>query len=295
MRRPLLLPLIVLLSACGGDGVLLRGSLREDVLRALGDSLFVQVEGGERVPVRGGSFELTDVPAGAVRLLVGSGEDAASMDLREIPEGAELGLEGIRVDRESGLAFPSDLRIEGGKTVLVNGIRRAPPEALPATVATEGVVLAASPAGDALLFRPADPSLPDLRVVVPAAAETTTEDGDPVSPEGVEDGDSIRLEGGTEGAYVVARRLVLPRRAAVREARRGERGDEVRPRERREGEPREERPSARSESRSREAEAPAPRAREDRGGGRDDAPGRGRGKGRGKEKGGGKGKGKGKS
>jgi hypothetical protein len=281
MSRRDFLFLGLLLAGCGGGDPVVRGTLREDALRAAGsDPLYVWAEeGGDPIPVREGRFEITEAPRGPILLRFGDGEEArARMEIRDLPEGAELDLEGIRIDRESGLAFPTSVRLEGAEGVLVNGLRLAPAEAVPARVEEDGVALAVAREAGTLLFRPASARLPDLRVVVTPGTEVVTPDGDPVDVEELEAGDSLRVEGATEAGLVVARRLVVPRALALAAAG-GDGGEREEERSRDEN---------RGERREREeVEDPDDRQEEARGRGE----GRGKGKGRGRGKGGKKGKG----
>lgn len=266
---------LLLLAACGGGGgtASVRGAFRDGHVPAVGpDTLHVRVQGSSgRVPVLDGAFTLEGVAPGAVALRFGRGDgDAARMELEGVPEGGAVELRGIRVDRESGLAFPAAVGLEGAETVRVNGLRYAA-RPLPAEVEAVGTVLAASRGGDAFLVRPADAALPDLRVVVGPLTETTTPDGDPVPPEELARGDTVTVAGSTRGGYLLASRIVAPRALALRQAGAAAAG---------------------------RAPPAAPRVREESRGrdeatGRDEAKGRddGRGKGRGKGKGKGKGKG----
>jgi hypothetical protein len=227
MSRLLLIhvPALALLAACGGGGApdpagaTVRGALRADPLAADGDTLYVRVAGdSERVPVLGGAFVLPGVGPGPATLRFARGADSvARMEVGELPEGASLELRGIRLDGASGLAFPASVGLDGAATVTVNGLRYAA-RPLPAQLRADGTVLAVSDAGDALLVRPADGSLPDLRVVVGPLTETATPDGDPVPAGELARGDSVRVEGRTDGPYVVASRIVAPRSLALREA-----------------------------------------------------------------------------
>lgn len=230
-RRFLLhVPALALLAACGGGapgsgGATVRGALRADQLPADGDTLYVRVAGdSERVPVTGGAFVLPWVGPGPATLRFARGGDSvARMEVGALPEGASLELRGIRLDGEGGLAFPASVGLDGAATVTVNGLRYAA-RPLPGRVEADGTVLAVSDAGDALLVRPADEALPDLRVVVGPLTETTTPDGDPVPAGELARGDSVRVEGRTDGTYVVAERIVAPRSLALRQA--GEARDE---------------------------------------------------------------------
>ena len=232
-RRTLLrTPILVLLAACGGGGApdaggaTVRGAFRPGQLPAEGDTVYVRLAGDSgRVAVLGDGFSLAGVGPGPATLRFARGDaPVARMEVGELPEGASLELRGIRVDGESGLAFPASVALDGAETVTVNGLRYAA-RPLPARVRADGTVLAVSGEGDALLVRPADAALPDLRVVVGPLTETTTPDGDPVPVGELARGDSVRVEGSTDGAYLVAARIVAPRSLALREAGEAAAGD----------------------------------------------------------------------
>ena len=99
--------------------------------------------------------------------------------------------------------------------LLVNGVRMANNATLPAEVDAHGAILALTDERDAILFRPDDAALPDLRVVVGLATETVTPDGDPVDVMSLGRGDSVRVKGRAEQGFVVAERLTVPRRFAL--------------------------------------------------------------------------------
>ncbi|HEX2092252.1 MAG TPA: hypothetical protein VHG28_07605, partial [Longimicrobiaceae bacterium] len=175
--RTLLLAPLLLVSACGGDGVTLRGTLRPDALSG-SDSLSVLAgDGSEPVEVREGAFEVSGVPPGAVTLRFARGGDTTRMEIGGLPEEGEVELRAIRLDDGSGLAFPSAVAVPGGGVVTVNGLRYG--GRLPERVAADGTVLAASDDADAFLVRPVDTRLPDLRVVVGPLTQSVTPDGDP--------------------------------------------------------------------------------------------------------------------
>ncbi len=209
-RRLLRIAAVLLLPACGGaEGAVLRGTLRDPA--GAPDTVYTRTAAGERaLPVAGGAFEVEGA-GGTATLRFGG----ARMEVAGLPEEGTVELRGVRLDAESGLAFPGSVAVPGGAIVTVNGLRYG--GSLPSRVEADGTVLAASDSRDALLLRPGDAALPDLRVVVGPLTETVTPDGDPVAVEALEPGDSVRVEGGTEGGYVVASRIVVPRRTALRE------------------------------------------------------------------------------
>ncbi|HEX7243643.1 MAG TPA: hypothetical protein VF263_25375 [Longimicrobiaceae bacterium] len=263
-RRLLPIAVVLLLPACGGaEGAVLRGTLRDPA--SAPDTVHARTAAGESaIPMTQGAFEVPGA-GGSVALRIGG----ARMEVAGLPEEGTVELRGVRLDTESGLAFPGSVAVPGGGIVTVNGLRYG--GSVPARVEADGTVLAASDSRDALLVRPGDAALPDLRVVVGPLTETVTPDGDPVAVEALEPGDSVRVEGGTEGGYVVASRIVVPRRAALRERAAVQARREPAAADR----------SAPEESRAERAE---PERREEKG------EGRGKGKGRGGERGKGGGK-----
>lgn len=298
-RIVLLAPTLALLAACGGGapgagGATVRGAFRPGQLPADGDTVYVRVAGDSaRVPVLGGAFSLAGVGPGAATLHFARGDDSvARMEVGALPEGASLELRGIRLDGDGGLAIPASVALDGAETVTVNGLRYAA-RPLPAQLRADGTVLAVSGEGDALLVRPADAALPDLRVVVGPLTETTTPDGDPVPVGELARGDSVRVEGSTEGAYLVAGRIVAPRSLALREAGEVAGGDREGGAPRSAGAPStaaaaapaRESGEAREESRGRDDSRgrDEARGRDDGRGkeGKDDKPGKGRGRGKG--------------
>ena len=75
------------------------------------------------------------------------------------------------MDGDSRFAFPRSVELDGADVVTVNGMRLAPHGRIPREVDERGAVLAWSSDVGALLVRPANPRLPDLRVVVGKATE----------------------------------------------------------------------------------------------------------------------------
>lgn len=228
-RRPMRahpLRLIFLLSAaaCGDDSLLVRGSFADEVASASSPLRVVAGAGEHSAEVRDGAFELKDLPAGSTVLRMVRGSDTlARLELVDLEDGGELSLNALRIDRRSRKAFPATISTSGFGVVRVNGIRMAEEGRIPDQVRARGRILARNADGSALLFRPDNAELPDLRLVVGlAAAETGSGDAKPL-----ERGDSVTVEGKREGAYVVVSRITLGDVAADAESAEAE-GDEER-------------------------------------------------------------------
>ncbi len=203
------------LAGCGGGqrGVTIRGDFA-DSARAPASVFAVEAE--REAEVKHGAFVLRDLSAGPVTLrLVRGGDTVGVLALGSLPAGTSVDLQRLAVDPATHLAFPRTIGAGGAEVVMANGVRMADDGRIPAEVDTPGVVLAISPERDALLFRPDDGALPDLRVVVGLATEAATQDGDPVEIGRVARGDSLRVQGRVDHGFVVATRLIVPRRTAA--------------------------------------------------------------------------------
>jgi hypothetical protein len=208
--RPLVLAAALLLAAgCGRERVTVRGSVHDAAGEGSGPWSVWAVEAEREAEVRDGRFELGELVPGPVTLeLRQAGKAVGRLELATLPGGLALGLEDLRVDRESGRAFPAAVELEGADVVWINGVRMAGARRVPASVDAAGVVLAVADGGDALLFRPADEGIPDLRVVVTPVTQWVTRDGQPATPGAARAGDSLRVQGASERGYVVASRVV---------------------------------------------------------------------------------------
>lgn len=210
--------LAAVLGGCGdgGERVSIRGGFADTA--AVPTSVFA-VEAGREVEVRRGTFDLRGLSAGPVTLRLVRGVDTVgSVMLQNVPAGTRLELRGLRTDTGTRRAFPRALALEGPPLLLVNGIRMAADDAVPAAVDAPGTVLSASEDGAALLVRPADAALPDLRVVTGLGTETITPDSTPVEPAALGRGDSVRVEGRPDGGFVVATRITVLRHGSGRVA-----------------------------------------------------------------------------
>ncbi|MBW3571551.1 MAG: hypothetical protein KY467_10625 [Gemmatimonadetes bacterium] len=202
------------LAACGGgkDGAEVEGTFGPG-LAATGVWV-VESERSERADTAG--FRVEDLSPGPVSLRLMDGSDTAGvLNLSGLRSGARLRLEGLRVDPESGFAFPAAVQLDGGSVVMVNGVRMAPAARVPREVDVRGAVLAWSSDVGALLLRPDDARLPDLRVVVGMATEVVGEDGGGADATLLQPGDSVQVEGRSEEGYVVASRITVPTHIAA--------------------------------------------------------------------------------
>jgi hypothetical protein len=276
------------LAACGGgnDGAAVEGTFAP----GLAPTGVWVVESERSEPADSAGFRLADVTPGPVSLRLMNGTDtAAVLNLSGLAPGARLRLEGLRVDRDSRMAFPRTIQLDGDDGVTVNGLRMAPDSRVPREVDVRGAVLAWSSEHGALLVRPDEARLPDLRVVVGLATQVVGEDGGGADATLLQPGDSVRVEGRSENGYVVALRLTVPTRvatltraadtgAADGAGPRGDEGDGA------DGDDSGGGGAVAPIPRGGSA-TPAPRIVSDRGRGRDERPARGRGQAKGKGKG----------
>jgi len=217
MRRifPILPMILPALAACGGGGerVSIRGSFADT---ALVPTAVFAVEAERQVEVKRGGFDLRDLSAGPVTLRLVRGVDTVgTVALHNVPAGTSVDLTGLETDGLTGRAFPRSVSLSGSPVLLVNNLRMGRGDAVPAEVDARGLVLAASDDRAALLVRPADAAMPDLRVVMGLATETMAPDSAPFELAGVRAGDSVRVVGRADGGFVVATRLVVWRPAAT--------------------------------------------------------------------------------
>lgn len=283
------------LAACGGgdEGAAVEGTFAPG-LTATG--VWV-VESERSEPADSAGFRLADLTPGPASLRLVQGSDTvAVLNLSGVAPAMRVRLRELRVDPRTGLAFPRSVEVDGAPVVVVNGLRMAPAGRVPREVDVRAAVLGWSPDAGALLARPEDSRLPDLRVVVGMATEVVGTDGGGADAATLQPGDSVRVEGRYQEGYVIATRLTLPTRIGESERTGGGGGDDGEADAPASGEGEgggggdDEGASAVSRiPRGGSATPPPPFVDEPRGRGRDDNPGRG--KGRGQEKGKGKGKG----
>lgn len=280
------------LAACGGgdEGAVVEGTFAPGVSA---DGVWV-VESERRENADSSGFRVADLTPGPMSLrLVRGGDTAAILNVSGLPPGATLRLRELRVDGDSRYAFPRSVELDGADVVTVNGLRMGPEGRIPREVDVRGAVLAWSSDIGALLVRPEDPRMPDLRVVVGMSTQVVGTDGGGADPVNIRPGDSVRVEGRRDEGYVVASRITVPTRigqaalmvadsdALAEDDGRG--GDDDEPARSGSGASGSAAPAV---SRVRIARPPPLRG--------DDPPGRGNGRGRGEEKGKGKGNGNGK-
>jgi hypothetical protein len=219
------------LAACGGggDGAVVEGTFAPGLDA---DGVWV-VESERRENADSSGFRVADLTPGPVTLRLMRGADtAALLNVSGLPAGARLHLQELRVDGDSRYAFPRAVELDGADVVTVNGMRLAPAGRIPREVDVRGAVLGWSSDVGALLVRPEDARMPDLRVVVGVATQVVGTDGGGADPVNIRPGDSVRVEGRSDEGYVVASRITVPTRigaAAVLEAdsdaREGDDGD----------------------------------------------------------------------
>jgi hypothetical protein len=174
------------------------------------------VEARVDAEVRDDAFEIDGLATSPISLrLVQSGDTVGRIDITDLPPGSRAVLHELRTDARSGRAFPSTVELTGAQSVTVNGIRMMNEGALPATVDADGVVLAAAGDRRALLVRPTDEQLPDLRVVVTPLTAVVTSDSLAADIATLSIGDSVRVHGKRERGFIVADRLILPLASAA--------------------------------------------------------------------------------
>jgi hypothetical protein len=279
MRMRWMVP-VLWLAACGGgdEGAAVEGTFAP----GLAPTGVWVVESERSEPADSAGFRLADLTPGPASVRLMRGDDtAAVLNLSGLAPGTRVRLLDLRVDAASGYAFPRAVEVEGAPMVTVNGLRMAPAGRVPRQVDVRAAVLAWSSDAGALLVRPDEARLPDLRVVVGLATEVVGTDGGGADATTLEPGDSVRVEGRFEEGYVVATRLTLPTRIGGEDAATPTSDDGGGDDDRRDDDG-----NAAVVSRipAGGSATPAPRVVDDR-------PGRGRGRGRGEEKGKGRGKG----
>jgi hypothetical protein len=199
------------LAACGGgdEGAVVEGTFAPELAA---DGVWV-VESERREDADSSGFRVADLTPGPMTLRLLSGTDTAAMlNVSGLPPGARLRLEGLRLDGDSRFAFPRAVELDGADVVTVNGLRVGSPGRIPKEVDVRGAVLAWSSDVGALLVRPDDARMPDLRVVVGMATEVVGTDGGGADPVNIRPGDSVRVEGRSDQGYVAASRITVPTR-----------------------------------------------------------------------------------
>lgn len=217
MRPFRLAAVLVLLAACGRGGATIRATLADSALAAdTAVSLRVPGAPGDDARRSGGAFLLQRVPPGPVALeLRRGGQLLGRAALDSVPRGARIALTALAVDPVTRLIFPRSVALRGTDLLRLNGLRYASEGRLPRIVDAVTTLLARDGAGVALLARPTDAKLPDLRVVISPETQVATADGDPVPTENLRIADSMRVEGRSDGPYVFATRLTVPRQRAA--------------------------------------------------------------------------------
>ena len=204
-----------ILAACGGgsEAIAVQGDFAPG---GTPPGRVFAVEAGLDAEVRDDAFEIGGLATSPISLrLVQSGDTVGRIDIADLPPGSRAVLHELRTDARSGRSFPSTVELTGAQSVTVNGIRMMNEGALPANVDADGAVLAASGDHRALLVRPTDEQLPDLRVVVTPLTAVVTSDSLAADISTLSIGDSVRVHGKRERGFIVADRLVLPLTSAA--------------------------------------------------------------------------------
>jgi hypothetical protein len=196
--------LLVVLCGCESETTVIEGTLLDPEA-----ATHVQVgDVGELAVVEAGTFTLGAIPGDSAELrFVKNGREIGTVQLNGLLGGHHLALEGIYFDEERG--FPSTIEFEGKGPLVVNGLRMAAPHQLSETIATDGTLLASSSTGDAIVVRPLDEAMPDLRVVIVPATSVRRTDERPVSLRNLDFGDSLRVVGSVTDGYVIASEVLV--------------------------------------------------------------------------------------
>jgi hypothetical protein len=210
MKTTPLLVALITIAGCRADEATIQGTLLDD-----DEAGWVWIDGEtDRVQVAAGEFRLDNVVGDTIDLRFASDDgDEGRMRILGLRGGSTLTLDGVWI--EDDWAFATAVGLEGSRVVEINRIRMAPAETLEGDLAIDGTLLAVSRGDDALIVRPSDDQLPDVRVVVTPATVIESVDGDPVSLSAVDFGDSMTVRGVAEGGYLMAAEIQFPRAVAV--------------------------------------------------------------------------------
>jgi hypothetical protein len=210
MKTTPLLVVLITIAGCRPDDSTIQGTLLDD-----DEAAWVWIDGEtDRVEIAGGEFRLENVVGDTVDLRFASDDgDEGRMRILGLRGGSTLSLDGLWI--EDDWAFVTSVGLEGSRVVEINRMRMAPAETLEGDLAIDGTLLALSGGEDALIVRPADDQLPDVRVVVTPATVIESVDGDPVSLSEIDFGDSLTVRGVAEGGYLMAAEIQFPRSVAV--------------------------------------------------------------------------------
>lgn len=202
------------LAGCGGGGgATVEGTFAPGA--AVPDGVWI-VESQRSEPADSAGFRVRDLSSGPVQMrLVRGGDTVGVLNLGSLPEGARAVLGGLRVDPSTGLAFPRSVELEGAEVLTVNGLRMVSADRVPARVDAAGAVMGWFAKSGALLVRPADAALPDLRVVVGPETVVERADGGAGDARMLSPGDSVRVQGPVRNGHVMATRLVVPAKLAA--------------------------------------------------------------------------------
>lgn len=207
MLRYLYLPILAIgTAACGSNHTAIAGTLADSTAAtevSIGST-------GLTAPIEAGAFRLDAVEGDTVELRFHDGDDEVGrMVVAGVRGSGELSLQ--RVWFEDGEALPASVDRGSDDPVLVNGLRMSAAASLPRSIDVRGVVLAVSDIGDAMIVRPDQDDLPDLKVLVAPAAAVRGPDGEDFDADDVESGDSVRVNGSSIGDYIMVGEMLVLR------------------------------------------------------------------------------------
>ena len=210
MRTAFLVPLFGILAGCGGDASSVEGTLLGG---GSGGQVWVDGE-TDRISISEAGFRIEDVSGDTIDLqFVDADGETGRMRILGLPDGALLTLRDVWI--ENDVAFPTEVNLNSGATISVNGLRMSTPGQVTGQITAAGTLLALSNDAEALILRPDDADMADLRVVVTPGTVLQSVDGEPVSLALLKPGDSLAVGGSVQGGYLVAAEVTVPRAVAA--------------------------------------------------------------------------------
>ena len=162
----------------------------------------------DRFDITNGTFRVEGPARDTLDLQFSTSDgETGRMRILGLPGGSDLTLDGIWF--EGGIAFAMDAAT-GNATVHINGLRMGSLAGVSEGESIGGTVLALDEDERALIIRPADGGLPDLRIVISDATAVEGAENIPSTLERLQFGDSITVAGEVEGRYLLASRVIVP-------------------------------------------------------------------------------------